>query len=96
VQRKEKKEILHIAQSINDLAAIFRELNVLVIEQGTILDRIDYSIEQTLVKVKEGAKDIKKADDYSKKARTIKCIIALIFLIIILIAILVWKNSKNN
>jgi len=90
-----EKEILHIAQSINDLAAIFRELNVLVIEQGTLLDRIDYNIEQTLVKVKEGVKDLTKADEYSKKARTIKCILALIFIIVILVALLVWKNNRN-
>jgi len=90
-----EKEILHIAQSINDLAAIFRELNVLVIEQGTILDRIDYNVEQTLVKVKEGVTQLKIADEYSKKARTLKCIIALIILIIILVGILIWKNKKN-
>lgn len=28
-----EKEIIHIAQSINDLAQVFREMNVLVIEQ---------------------------------------------------------------
>jgi len=70
-------------------------LNVLVIEQGTLLDRIDYNIEQTLVKVKEGVKDLTKADEYSKKARTIKCILALIFIIVILVALLVWKNNRN-
>jgi len=91
-----EKEILNIARSINDLAAIFRELNVLVIEQGTILDRIDYNVEQTLVKVKEGVVQLKQADDYSKKARTLKCIIALILIIVILVAILIYrvKNKK--
>jgi len=86
-----EKEILNIAKSINDLAAIFRELNVLVIEQGTILDRIDYNVEQTLVKVKEGVVQLKQADEYSKKARTLKCIIALILMIIILVAILIYR-----
>jgi len=90
-----EKEILNIARSINDLAAIFRELNVLVIEQGTILDRIDYNVEQTLVKVKEGVVQLKQADEYSKKARTLKCIIALIVMIIILVAILVYRLKKK-
>jgi len=74
------KEILRLAQSINDLSAIFRELNVLVIEQGTILDRIDYNVEQALVRVKDGFGQVKAADDISKKSRTLKCICILILL----------------
>ena len=35
------KEIAAIAKSIGELATIFKELSVLVIDQGTILDRID-------------------------------------------------------
>ena len=57
-------EIIKIAQSINDLATIFRELSVLVIEQGTILDRIDYNIEQTMVKVQDGRQQLEKAENY--------------------------------
>ena len=34
-------EIQKIAQSIEELSTIFKELAVLVIDQGTILDRID-------------------------------------------------------
>lgn len=62
-----EKEIIKVAQSINELAQLFKELNVLVIEQGTILDRIDYNIEQTSVKVKQGVQELEKADEYSKK-----------------------------
>lgn len=63
-----EKEIIKVAQSINELAQLFKELNVLVIEQGTILDRIDYNIEQTSVKVKQGVQELEKADEYSKKS----------------------------
>ena len=38
------EEIVRIAKSIEELAAIFKELAVLVIDQGTILDRIDYNM----------------------------------------------------
>ena len=34
------------AQSIEELSEIFKELAVLVIDQGTILDRIDFNMEQ--------------------------------------------------
>jgi len=89
-----EREIIHIAQSINDLATIFRELSVLVIEQGTILDRIDYNIEQARDKVAEGKKELIIADEYSKKARTIKCILLLLFIVIVLIVVLVVKKTK--
>lgn len=88
-----QKEIIHIAQSINELAQIFRELSVLVIEQGTILDRIDYNIEQTLVKVDAGVVELEKANEYSKKARTIKCILVLLLLVIILVIVIVVKKT---
>jgi len=94
-----EKEIIHIAQSINDLASLFRELSVLVIEQGTILDRIDYNIEQTLHKVKQGTDELKKANEYSKKSRTIKCIIFLTLLVGILVFVVILKKTnliKNN
>ena len=48
------RELDEIAKSINALADLFKDLSSLVIEQGTILDSIEYNIERTAVAV-EGA-----------------------------------------
>ncbi len=86
-------EITQIAKSIEELAQIFKELAVLVIDQGTILDRIDYNMENAVENVKEGIKHLEKAEESQKNAMSVKCIIVLVLLIIILVAILAWKHS---
>ena len=40
-----RQEIQSLSKSIQDLAVLFKDLNELVVEQGTILDRIDFNIE---------------------------------------------------
>ncbi|KAK0504594.1 t-SNARE [Armillaria luteobubalina] len=45
------RELTDIANSIASLAELFKDLSVLVIDQGTILDSVEYNIEQTAVHV---------------------------------------------
>lgn len=56
VQRE--REINDIAQGIIELADIFKELQGMVIDQGTMLDRIDYNIENMAVNVKAAEKEL--------------------------------------
>ncbi|KFP20012.1 Syntaxin-16, partial [Egretta garzetta] len=49
-----------IVQSISDLNEIFRDLGAMIVEQGTVLDRIDYNVEQSCMKTEEGLKQLHK------------------------------------
>lgn len=48
------KEMQRIATSITELATVFKELSALVIDQGTILDRIDYNMKQVVEWTEKG------------------------------------------
>lgn len=54
-----EREINDIAKGIIELSDIFRELQTLVIDQGTMLDRIDYNVERMGTEVKAADKELK-------------------------------------
>ncbi|KOC68964.1 Syntaxin-16 [Habropoda laboriosa] len=72
-----EEQIGNIVQSIVELRHIFKDLATMVQDQGTVLDRIDYNIEQTQVQVQEGYKQLKKADSYQRANRKLYCIVVL-------------------
>lgn len=88
------QEISKIAQSIEELGTIFKELAVLVIDQGTILDRIDYNMETVVESTKTGVKQLEKAEKSQKNARPMKCIVCQVITIFILMVILILKHKK--
>jgi len=90
------EEITKIAKSIEELAAIFKELAVLVIDQGTILDRIDFNMETAVEHAKEGIVQLQKAEDHQKNALPFRCIVLLVVLIAIMLGVLVYKHSGKN
>lgn len=79
-----EQEVGHIVQSISDLNHIFKDLAHMVQDQGSILDRIDYNVEQTQAQVQEGYKQLKKADSYQRASRKLYCIVVLTVAIVFL------------
>lgn len=84
-----EQEVTKIVKSIVDLNDIFKDLAGMVQEQGTVLDRIDYNVEQTQTRVTEGYKQLQKAELYQRKNRKMYCIMMLagvtLFMLILLI-----------
>lgn len=62
--RLRDRELTEIANSIASLAELFKDLSILVIDQGTLLDSVEYNIEQTSVHVAEAVKELDVATGY--------------------------------
>ncbi|THH18752.1 hypothetical protein EW146_g2293 [Bondarzewia mesenterica] len=62
--RARDRELSEIAKSIGTLAELFKDLSALVIDQGTLLDSVEYNIEQTAAHVTEAAKELDIATRY--------------------------------
>lgn len=93
IAAEREQEVGHIVQSIYDLNHIFKDLASMVHDQGTILDRIDYNVEQTQCQVHEGYKQLKKAESYQRANRKMYCIMILATSIIFLcFLIIVFKT----
>ena len=86
-----EREINDIASGIIELADIFKELQAMIIDQGTMLDRIDYNVETMLTHVKGADRELKVAGGYQKKAGRRKIMLLLVLLIVGLLILLLLK-----
>lgn len=85
---KRDQEISKLAMGILEISTIFKEMESLVVDQGTMLDRIDYNLQNTVQDLKQSDKELIKATGYQK--RTTKCkIIFLLSLIVFALVIVV-------
>jgi syntaxin 16 len=68
-----EREIEDIAKGIIELSEIFKELQTMVIDQGTMLDRIDYNVELTRDRVKDAHVDLGQVWSADRKLLTAGC-----------------------
>ncbi|KAF8326604.1 t-SNARE, partial [Cantharellus anzutake] len=90
------REIAEIAKSITQLADIFKDLQNMVIDQGTILDSIEYNVEQTSRHVSEAVKELDIATKYQRNTGRRKCIFLLILIIFGLVIVLIFKPRHHS
>ncbi|ETW80628.1 hypothetical protein HETIRDRAFT_320868 [Heterobasidion irregulare TC 32-1] len=94
--RARDRELTEIAKSIGTLAELFKDLSALVIDQGTLLDSVEYNIEQTATHVSEAAKELEVATRYQKNTGKRKCIFLLLLIIFGLVVVLIFKPRSHG
>ena len=83
-----EREISKLAMGILEISTIFKEMETLIVDQGSMLDRIDYNLGRTAEDLKSSDKELLKAQVYQK--RTTKCkIIFLLSLVVLALFIIV-------
>lgn len=65
---KRDEKLNDLLNRVNDLSQVFKDMQTIVSEQGTILDRIDYNIDITANNVQRGKKGIDKANQNQEKS----------------------------
>uniref|UniRef100_A0A0N5BBD8 t-SNARE coiled-coil homology domain-containing protein n=1 Tax=Strongyloides papillosus TaxID=174720 RepID=A0A0N5BBD8_STREA len=89
MSKEREKCIMNVSKSIYELNSLFKDLAELVVHQGTILDRIDYNIENTNIRVRSALTNVRKADNYQKKNQKMKIILILSVIVVVLIFLII-------
>ncbi|CAA0822328.1 Syntaxin-43 [Striga hermonthica] len=87
-----EREIQQVVESVNELAQIMKDLSVLVIDQGTIVDRIDYNITNVAASVEDGLKQLEKADKSQKQGGMVMCATILVIMCFVMLVLLILKT----
>ena len=88
------KEFQKIYQSISQLRDMFKDLNDLVIESGTVLDRIDHNMTLAHESVKKGVVELEAAKKIQEAGTYKLCVMFLIVLILGFLLALLFKAAS--
>lgn len=75
--RQQDAEMTKVMRSIVELNQIFQDMSAMVVNQGSLMDRIDYNMETVHMKVREGAIQLAQAERSAARTRKLKCILIL-------------------
>ena len=91
-----EQEINDIAKGIIELADIFRDLQTMVIDKGTMLDRIDYNVERMATDVKGAEQELVVATNYQKRNTKRKILLLLLLLVVGMFILLLVKPRRSS
>jgi len=94
IARERDEDVNRLIDTINELSHLFKQMNHLVIEQGTLVDRIDYNLESAVSHVVKGKGQLRKAVQYQDSKCGSYCIRILVIMNVIFTILFLLKFSK--
>lgn len=69
-QEQTSKEIKEILDSIQEIHSMFEDVHMIVVDQGTMLDRIDYNVDKALISASKAQIELEKAREHQQSCTT--------------------------
>uniref|UniRef100_A0A1I7VZR6 SNARE domain-containing protein n=1 Tax=Loa loa TaxID=7209 RepID=A0A1I7VZR6_LOALO len=87
--KERERDVMSVSKSIIELNSLFKDLASMVVDQGTVLDRIDYNVEQAALKVNSALSSVQRAERYQRSDKKMYCILVLSVAVIVLLILLI-------
>ncbi|KAL0211935.1 hypothetical protein RCL1_005561 [Eukaryota sp. TZLM3-RCL] len=88
------QDVSKITDQLNSISIIFKDMAALVVEQGSLIDQIDYNLLQAENETSSAVRHLENAADRMKRKRLNYCI-ALQFVVIFVLIVVYLKRRKD-
>jgi len=85
------QDVVTLEQSVAELHQMFLDFALLTMQQGELIDQIEFNVKGAADYVEEANVDVHEAIEYSKKTRKKQCWIIILVLVIAIILLLSFK-----
>lgn len=88
--------IRQLEADILDINEIFKDLGMMIHEQGDVIDSIEANVETAEVHVQQANQQLSRASEYQRKSRKKICILILVLAIgLTLLGLIIWGTTKG-
>ncbi|XP_068189948.1 syntaxin-12 [Antennarius striatus] len=92
--KERETNIRQLESDILDVNQIFKDLAVMIHDQGEMIDSIEANVEHAEVHVDRGTEQLQRAALYQQKSRKKMCILAMVgSIVLIILGIIIWQVS---
>ncbi|OHT06137.1 Syntaxin-41 [Tritrichomonas foetus] len=91
LETRQNEDLEQLVSMMNELNSLFRDVSLLIFEQGTVLDRIDTKIEMAIQDVQRGNEQLEQANEYQAHDCFYTYITVLLVLIGICLMIMIFR-----